>query len=241
MRERAGAADRTAAPDFAPTRAAGRPRVFRGAERGNEQKRTGEKSRGSLGRRGPDLHGRPRVKPYGSRDWSLTATCIQAFNAAIRIATPRMASVADYLPLYAMPWMSVEFGKRRGTAVCRGSGTVGRNRRNPGQFRSLTLPEDGPVEFPQRTTNFHDPGAFEQRGASGYSAVLSADSPSTTLLRTRNKTSWRHVYDYVDACVRDEPRDAFAMDRQFSIFVIARLMPRWISLRGISRELPQEE
>lgn len=33
-----------------------------------------------------------------------------------------------------------------------------------------------------------------------------------------NKASERHVYDYVDACVRDEPRDASAMHRQFSIF-----------------------
>jgi hypothetical protein len=33
-----------------------------------------------------------------------------------------------------------------------------------------------------------------------------------------NKASSRHVYDYVDACVRDEPRDASAMHRQFGIF-----------------------
>ncbi|MFM2422792.1 MAG: hypothetical protein RL291_1322 [Pseudomonadota bacterium] len=29
-----------------------------------------------------------------------------------------------------------------------------------------------------------------------------------------NKASPRHVYDYVDACVRDEPCDASAMHRQ---------------------------
>jgi hypothetical protein len=33
-----------------------------------------------------------------------------------------------------------------------------------------------------------------------------------------NKMLERHVYDYVDACVRDELRDASAMHRQFSIF-----------------------
>src|ERR1700757_2456893 len=33
-----------------------------------------------------------------------------------------------------------------------------------------------------------------------------------------NKASSRHVYDYVDACVRDEPRDASAMHRQFGNF-----------------------
>src|SRR5580704_6853387 len=78
--------------------------------------------------------------------------------------------------------------------------------------------EDGPVESPQRTTRFHDPETLEHRGASGYSAALSANPPSTTLLRMGNKASERYVYDYVDACVRDEPRDASAMHRQFSIF-----------------------
>jgi hypothetical protein len=33
-----------------------------------------------------------------------------------------------------------------------------------------------------------------------------------------NKASPRHVYDYVDACIRDEPRDASAMHRHFGIF-----------------------
>jgi hypothetical protein len=63
----------------------------------------------------------------------------------------------------------------------------------------------------------------------------------TLLLRMGNKVSERHVYDYVDACVRDEPRDASAMHRQFSIFGNSAVNASLDILRGISCELPQEE